>query len=126
MRYQREMDAAPDLLRQLVQCPDSFATAIKVYTYAGGEVIEKTCESLGWPNVTHDGCMMYENTYTPDKKQAVFWAKRDADIGIKFALQSVENAETALSDARSELARRRGDRVRLESQYPGLPMPSPA
>ena len=65
--YQRRMDADPALLKRLVQTSDTFAISIPVYTYNDGTIIEKRCEAPGWPNVTHDGDMMYENRYSTDR-----------------------------------------------------------
>lgn len=48
-RYQREFDADPELLTRLAQAPDSFQASIPVFTYEGGQVLEKFCEQLGWP-----------------------------------------------------------------------------
>lgn len=113
-RYQQEMDADPEKLKRLVQTPDSFEVAITVYTYDGGNIIEKRCESLGWPNVTHDGDMMYENTYSPDRDVVVQWAKRNADLGIKFAQERVEEAKASLIELEVSLARVKEERAKLE------------
>lgn len=98
------MEAGPETLRQLVQSPDSFAAAVTVYTYCGGDIIEKQCETSGWPNVTHDGEMMYENTFSTDKDQVVVWAK--------------ENAEKELAERQDHLASREANRAKLEADYP--------
>ncbi|GBQ85075.1 hypothetical protein AA14337_2987 [Acetobacter malorum DSM 14337] len=68
---QREIVAA-------IAAEDTFGSNIKVYTYSGGDILEKSCEQLGWPNVTHDGELMSENTFSPDRAYIIELALRDA------------------------------------------------
>jgi hypothetical protein len=115
LRYQSEMDADPALLKRLVQAEDVFAASIPVYTYADGCIVEKRCEVPGWPNVTNDGDMMYENMYSTDKAQVIEWAKRNAALVVRVGLRDVEQAEKALSDARSRLEKYKSDELKLEA-----------
>lgn len=119
-RYFAEMAADLSLLRELIQAPDSFAASLPVYTYDGGEVIEKQCEAHGWPNLTHDGALMYQNTFSPDKAQAVKWAKNSADIGVKWARERLVETEAKLVDCRKQLASEEADRAKLEADFPAL------
>jgi hypothetical protein len=117
-RYMREMDADLDRLRQLVQAPDKFGDSTTVFTYDGGEILEKLCETPGWPNVTHDGALMYENTYSSDKGKVVEWAKRNADGEMKFAREHVVEAELNLAKCRARLTVAESDRAKLEAAFP--------
>ena len=74
VRYQAEMDADPLKLAELVAAEDVFERSIPVFTYEGGAIVEKQCEELGWPNVTHDGSMQFENTFSPDAGLVRTWA----------------------------------------------------
>ena len=67
-RYMQEFDADPDKLKRLVLSDDHFAASVTVFTYDGGDIVEKLCEAPGWPNVTHDGEMMYDNTFENAKR----------------------------------------------------------
>ncbi len=113
-RYQQEMDADPMRLAQLVKSPDHFDTSITVYTYDGGDIIEKKCEAPGWPNVTHDGDMMYNNTYSSNRAEVVEWAKRNADAGIKIFERNIEETKTSLAELEALLAKTKGERAKLE------------
>ena len=117
-RYQREFDSDPDLIRRLVEAPDEFPVSITVYTYGDGEIIEKQCEVLEWPNVTHDGKMMYENTFSTDKPTVVAWAKEDADYGLRHAEDAVREAERRLTECQERRAKAAADREKLEADYP--------
>lgn len=108
-----EADAA-EIVR-LISEPDAFEKSLTVYTYDGGDIIEKQCEELGWPNVTHDGALMYQNSFSSDKATVVAWAKRDAEIGIRFAGESVKEAEKRLSDCCAYLERQKSNLAKLNA-----------
>lgn len=118
-RYQQEMDADPATLRALVQSPDTFSAAIPVYTYDGAVILEKQCETPLYPNVTHDGCLMYENTFSTDKAEVVEWAKQNSEAAIRCVNEGIQRLEHELAAARTELAPHRASRSQLESNYPG-------
>src|SRR5690554_55799 len=68
-------EATPELIMHLLAEPDSFSESIPVYTFEGSCIVEKWCEKPGWPNVTHDGCMMHEDAFSTDRDEVVAWAK---------------------------------------------------
>ena len=53
--------------------------SLPVYTYEGGEIIEHKCEAYGWPNLTDDGQVMYNNKFSSDRNEVVRWAKENAE-----------------------------------------------
>ena len=120
-RYQTEIDADPDLARRLIETEDTFMASITVYTYAGAEIIEKQCEEPGWPNVTHDGLMMHENTFSTDRDQVVIWAKRNAQAGIDWRMDSIAETAARLTNLHQQLSRYRDDLAMLEATYPPTP-----
>lgn len=117
-RYQDEIDKDPDRLRELVATPDVFEKAVVVYTYQRGEIIEKVCEVPGWPNVTHDGCMMYENTFSTDKSKVIAWAKRSAALEVEYLEETIADIERRLRECRATLMDATNAMDRLEAAYP--------
>ncbi len=104
-RYQREMEADPEKLRNLIETPDSFERSIAVYTYDySGNIVEKQCEAPDWPNVTHDGCLMYSNTFSTDRAQVVEWAKSEMAASVDNWRRRVAEIECDLAQARRRLA----------------------
>lgn len=81
-RYIREFLADVDLLKSLIQQQDVFERSLPVWTYDGGDIIEKQCEQYGYPNVTHDGQMMYNNMFSSDRNEVVTWAIENAEAGL--------------------------------------------
>lgn len=118
--YPALAEAAPEEVARLLVAQDQFADSIPVFTYDGGKIIEKQCEKPGWPNVTHDGDVMYENTYSTDKRQVVQWAKRNARAGISIITRSIADTETRLAEQREELAKCENDLAELDAAFPEL------
>jgi hypothetical protein len=117
-RYHAEMTADPAKLRELIAAPDVFAASIPVYTYDGGTIIEKHCEDLGWPNCTHDGLMMYENTFSTDKAWVVARAKRNAECGIEAWRDNLAQAEKRVATCLAQLAEDEANLAKLETDFP--------
>lgn len=117
-RYKQEMEADPAKLVELMAKPDTFERSIVVYTYEGGEIIECACEELGWPNVTHDGRMMYENTFSVDRAEVVGWAVRSARSSIEAWTENVARRQADLAEARGHLERVNRNLVRLLEREP--------
>ena len=117
-RYYREMEADPTKLAELYNTPDSFQTLLPVYTYDGAEIIMKGCEAYGWPNITHDGCLMYGNMFSADQAQVVEWAKHNADLGVESWSEHVKEAQERLEKCLKRLAEEKANRAKLEADYP--------
>lgn len=100
-RYHKEMTADLGKLKELIDTPDTFAVSLPVFTYEGGEILEKQCEAYGWPNVTHDGLLQYNNTFSANRDTVVEWAKTNARLGIEAG------------DRRREEVRREAEKVEV-------------
>ncbi len=118
-RYMREMDADLDVLKRLVLSPDTFAgDGITVYTWEGAEILEKQCEVFGWPNVTHDGCLMYENTFSLNKSEVIFRAKREAKLRMKSAQEVLDSYQKKTQEMQEYLD---ACRLQLDALYADYP-----
>ena len=122
-RYYSEMTADLRKLKELIDAPDNFTASLPVFTYEGGNIIEKQCEAYSYPHITHDGLLMYENTFSADKAQVVAWAKRNAWCGVKQWKRNIQEAEQALEQKRSELAQDEANLAKLEADYPDIEIP---
>lgn len=118
LRYQREMDADPDKLRELVQSSDTFLVSIPVYTCEDGKIIEKYCERPGWPNVTHDGCLMQQATFSTNKDVVIAWAKQYARLGKKRWEHEICEMDWRLVFCQRELEQVEHNLYQLELVYP--------
>ncbi|MCK9434981.1 MAG: hypothetical protein M0R32_09235 [Candidatus Cloacimonetes bacterium] len=99
-RYFSEMTEDKDKLLELMNKPDTFKHSLPVYTYSGGEIIEKQCEEYDWPNCTHDGELMYENVFFKDKLDAVKEAIRNAEACLRMTRENIKRQEEDLQKTR--------------------------
>lgn len=114
--FVKSMADDPAALRRLIDTPDTFERSIPVYTYDyDGNIIEKQCEEPGWPNVTHDGDMMYENKFSTDRAEVVEWAKVNVEAARKNAVERVKRCEVELAESRKRLEQCNAAIVRLEA-----------
>ena len=102
-RIYREMVNDPATLAGLAQQQDAFSVKIPVYTYSGGEVLEKYCEATGWPNVTHDGLLMYENMFFPTWSDALKLAIENAKAFVALTEHELEEIESETVKSRERL-----------------------
>lgn len=118
--YPALLEASPQELVRLIAEPDTFTAAIPVYTYDESEIIEKRCEVLGWPNVTHDGCMMFANTFSTDKDEVVRWAKTNIACAVEGTHRRVAEVEQELARLRAQLAGYEDEQAKLQASYPAI------
>lgn len=117
-RYMRDLTADPSQLRDLFHMPDTFARSLPVFTYRGGEIIEKQCEEYGWPNITHDGELMYENTFSADRDTVVEWAKDNAIIGMRMVRDSIADARAHLQKLEEAYEEDVANLASLDERFP--------
>jgi len=69
-----------------------FSTLKPVFTYKNGHLSLHFCEEYGFPNVTTDGHLMYENLFFKTAKEARAAAILDAKHGILWAWRTMKDA----------------------------------
>lgn len=116
-RYQAEMDKDPGKLRELVLAADTFERAVTVYTYEGSTIIETVCEEPGWPNVTHEGAMMYENTFSTDRAAIVREALANAAAGVSTYSRMLDEQRRTLEEYEHRLKQCQTDLVELQASH---------
>ncbi|MFS2472362.1 hypothetical protein AAH161_12865 [Bacteroides ovatus] len=81
-------------VRALIDEPDTFARNLPVFTTENWAVKAEQCEEYGWPNTTHTGRIMYENTYFRTRAEAYADLLKDTKNGIKhrWIASSVQDA----------------------------------
>jgi len=117
-RYQKEFDADLPTLKKLVTTPDTFLKSIPIYTADGGKILEKRCEAIGWPNITHDGEMMYENVFFLTAAAAARKAMADANAGLEWRQDKIKNLKTEIAEIEAYIALLKTNRAQLETDYP--------
>lgn len=122
--YPALASASPAEILAHLQAEDTFGAAIPVFTYEGADIIEKSCEALGWPNTTHAGDLMYDNKYSADRDEVIGWAKRYAHLEAKHLDEAIARLQTELADLQNRLTNSRTCQVRLDAEHPTVPAAS--
>jgi hypothetical protein len=112
-RIWNEMHGDLEKLNELLTAPDVFETSIPVFTFESGQIIELRCEALGWPNVTHDGRMMYANRFFADRAGAVSAGIRNAEARVENCRSWTSETERTLAKAKTALAQAEDDLEKL-------------
>ena len=94
--YSPLSDAMPSELEALLDAEDTFTQSIPVYTYEGLRISTKYCEEIGYPNVTHDGWLMYDNTFLTDIEAVV-------EMAILERVSRLENLRERITERSKEL-----------------------
>ena len=112
-RYWEEFHSDTSKLWELLEHPDEFSRDLPVFTYEGGAVVEYQCEEYGYPNVTHCGQMMYENTFFEKEADARMAGIRNARAGVDALERAVERTQQDLIERQATLAEYRSNLARL-------------
>ena len=70
-------------LAKILEEKDIFSNLKNIWTYDRGHIIKKQCEKIGWPNLTTDGYIIYDNTFFKSRKEALKACRVDAIYSIK-------------------------------------------
>lgn len=117
-KYPEILNSTNEERLALVQIKDQFSQSIPVYTSCNGQIIEKQCEELGFPNVTHDGEIMYQNTHYANKADAVEYAREDLGCRIEYYEGSIVDLEAKLAEKKGKLAESKKLLEELNNTYP--------
>lgn len=103
-RYQSEIESDPDLFAKLFAAEDSFERSIDIYTYNSGtfEIESLQCETPEWPHTTHDGQLIYDNSFSTDRNKIVEYAKSELTAWIKLLNGREKELEETLAETRRD------------------------
>lgn len=94
--------AAAEDIKSLIDAEDYFDVSIPIYTYDETGVVVKYCESPSWPNVTHDGSLIYANSFSIDKNEIEVLAKVNARSWIRLCEEQIQTSEEKLDALNKE------------------------
>lgn len=115
--YPRLMSASKEKILSLINEKDSFSDSLVVYTYEDDKILKKFCEEYGYPNITHDGCIMYENSFFENKEDAIKKAKKVNEQDIRGHKEFIESLEKDLNKVKERLEKSIEIKKSLEEKY---------
>jgi hypothetical protein len=91
-------------MKSIVENNDSTAGMFPVYCCEDGEVQKKFADVFGWPNSTHDGTLMYNNTFFKTEKEAIEYGINDLSIVVKMYCERVSELEMDIEHKREQIS----------------------
>lgn len=104
-----DIQANPDKFINAFSTPDTFNSNNSTWTYQGSQIIECQCEVTGFPNVTHDGQLMFENTHFLSFEEA-------HEKAVKVNQARITNLEERKQIIQSELLVLENELTKLQSE----------
>ena len=100
-------------IHDIIEGCDDIANPLPVYTVEDGQFIETTTDEYGWPNVTIDGKIMYENTHFKTKGEAVEW-------GIKSTINTLKWTDENILELEAKLVKAKKQRIQYSKELDSL------
>lgn len=90
-------------INEIINGNDEIENPIPVFEAHYGEVFEELTDKIGWPNVTHTGKIMYNNTHFATREEAVRVSIKEAECAINNRLEMVEEYKSKLEKALKQI-----------------------
>jgi hypothetical protein len=101
--YWEAIQADLETFWSLMDAEDRFDASIPVYSAQDGKVLELYCEEYGWPNQTHDGRIIHENTIFLDRTAALRQGLEEAKMREQLHMEQYARLKSRLSDLETEI-----------------------
>lgn len=88
--YPLVLNASQETIINLLSKEDTFSNSTKVYTIKDDKIVEQYAEEYGWPNTTHCGEQMYENTHFLTRREALEKAISNLKAGVSLHMNERE------------------------------------
>jgi len=85
-------------IKYLIEGVDVIENPLPVYTVEDGKLIETFTDRYGWPNVTINGDIMYENTYFKTKLEAIEYGIKEYEAGMKMVQNTIDERRKELKE----------------------------
>jgi hypothetical protein len=91
-------------LAEIIEGKDEIENPLPVYWVEDGQLNESATDAHGWPNLTEEGILMYNNTHFPTKEQALKKGISEYESRVKWCAESVEERAKQLLEATERAA----------------------
>lgn len=108
--------ASPEEIKALLDEPDQFEKSTPVYIVSDATVLEEQCEEFGYPNITHSGRLMYENTSFLSREKADNYALCALTYRIDAWSQRREKLLAEVAEIEAEIAASKVQKSEIETR----------
>jgi hypothetical protein len=82
----------------IINGADEIVKPLLVYCIKDDELVESITDEYGWPNVTSDGELMYENTHYKTKGEAIAHGIKNITSQLEYIDESISEATNRLKE----------------------------
>lgn len=79
-------------LKNTLDSQDVFGELHDVFLVENGTIVKKQCEEFGWPNITTDGEMLYDNASFKTRREALRHLRGETLSGVRMTFRSLVDA----------------------------------
>ena len=90
-------------IKEIIQENDVIDNPIPVYESRDGEVFSHVTDKIEWPNTTHTGRLIYNNTFFATRKEAVEYSMRECGYAIKMFSDNLVEQLKKVEEIRDEI-----------------------
>lgn len=83
-------------IKDIIEGKDDIDPKLPVYTVKKGKLVKSYTDEYGWPNITEDGELMYDNTYFKTRIEAIEYGIREYESGAEMSKRRIEQIEEDL------------------------------
>ena len=98
-------------IQDILDGDDEIEDGITVYSVKRGDLVVSTTDEFGWPNVTHDGVLMYENTHFLTAREAIERGMANAVAGVSLCADGLAMAINGVQE-RIDILKEERDKLR--------------
>ena len=83
-------------IKNIIEGRDEIENPLPVFTVRDGKLVKSFTDQYGWPNITDDGYIMYENTHFKTEIEAINYGISEYEAGAKMVQRTIDERRKEL------------------------------
>jgi hypothetical protein len=85
-------------IKDIIEGHDEIENPLPVFTVRDGKVIKSFTDKYGWPNITIDGDLMYDNTWFKTELEAIEYGIQEYKAGMDTVQRTIDEKRKELKE----------------------------
>jgi len=85
-------------IKNIIEEHDEIENPLPIFTVRDGKVVKSFTDKYGWPNVTIDGDLMYENTWFKTELEAINYGIKEYKAGMNIVQRTIDEKRKELKE----------------------------
>lgn len=83
-------------IKNIIEGRDEIENPLPVFTVRDGRLVKSFTDQYGWPNITDDGYIMYENTHFKTELEAINYGISEYEAGAEMVQRTIDERRKEL------------------------------